>query len=135
MKILIINPNSDPDMTRRIQESAERFADGEYEVECRRNAGAPAFIESYQDQAQAQLHGIPLRSHLFFLLLSIGLGYHPLGLASIVSAVPPSFLSLSPYSLRHLVDQHLSRPFDVFSQRIAGLVRVGGLDRLEYIKM
>ncbi len=53
MKILIINPNSDPDMTRRIQESAEGFAAGEYEVECRRNARAPVFIESYQDQARA----------------------------------------------------------------------------------
>jgi len=53
MKILIINPNSDPDMTRRIQESAEGFAAGEYEVECRRIAEAPKFIESYQDQAQA----------------------------------------------------------------------------------
>jgi len=49
MKILIINPNSDVSMTRQIQETAEAFAAGQYEVECRCNPDAPRFIETYED--------------------------------------------------------------------------------------
>ncbi len=52
MKILIINPNSDENMTRQIRETAEAFAAGKYEVECRCNPDAPRFIETYQDQVQ-----------------------------------------------------------------------------------
>ena len=52
MKILIINPNSDENMTRQIQETSEAFAAGDYEVECRRNPDAPRFIETYHDQVQ-----------------------------------------------------------------------------------
>jgi allantoin racemase len=53
MKILIINPNSDPGMTRKIEEAAQTFAAGEFEVVCRATPGAPRFIETYEDQAQA----------------------------------------------------------------------------------
>ncbi len=49
MRILIINPNSDPDMTATIQRSAEEFAQGEFEVVCTSTPGAPPFIETYQD--------------------------------------------------------------------------------------
>jgi allantoin racemase len=52
MKILIINPNRDPEMTAQIRETARIFAAGRYEVECRRNPDAPRFIETYQDQVQ-----------------------------------------------------------------------------------
>jgi allantoin racemase len=53
MKILIINPNSDPDMTADIQRAAERFASGRFDVDCRSTPGAPPFIETYEDQALA----------------------------------------------------------------------------------
>lgn len=53
IKILIINPNSDPEMTAAIQRSAERFAAGAFEVACRPTAGAPRFIETYEDQLRA----------------------------------------------------------------------------------
>jgi allantoin racemase len=52
MKILIINPNSDENMTRQIQATADGFASGEYEVECRHNPEAPKFIETYEDQVR-----------------------------------------------------------------------------------
>jgi allantoin racemase len=52
MKILIINPNSDSEMTAQIQETAVAFAAGAYEVECRRNPDAPPFIETYEDQVR-----------------------------------------------------------------------------------
>jgi len=41
MKILIINPNSDENMTGHIRETALKFAAGRYEVECLRNPDAP----------------------------------------------------------------------------------------------
>lgn len=53
MRILIINPNSDPDMTRKIEEAARTFAAGEFEVVCRATPGAPPFIETYEDEALA----------------------------------------------------------------------------------
>jgi allantoin racemase len=53
MKILIINPNSDPEMTRKIEEAARAFAAGEFEVVCLATPGAPRFIETYEDQARA----------------------------------------------------------------------------------
>jgi allantoin racemase len=53
MRILIINPNSDPAMTRVIEEAARAFAAGRFEVVCRPTPGAPAFIETYEDEARA----------------------------------------------------------------------------------
>jgi allantoin racemase len=55
MRILIINPNSDPEMTAVIQESAEHFADGEFEVVCKPTPGAPIFIETNLDILQSAL--------------------------------------------------------------------------------
>jgi len=52
MKILIINPNSSKEMTLAIQKAAEDFVGGEYEVACKRNPEAPAFIETYEDQVK-----------------------------------------------------------------------------------
>lgn len=49
MNILIINPNSDSKMTAAIQESAEAFAAGAYEVETVSTPGAPQFIETHGD--------------------------------------------------------------------------------------
>jgi len=53
MKILIINPNSDVDMTEAILDSAWKFVDGEFEVSCLPTPGAPEFIETYEDQIRA----------------------------------------------------------------------------------
>jgi allantoin racemase len=53
MRILAINPNSDPEMTAAIQESAEAFAQGEFEVRCQPTPNAPPFIETYADMLQA----------------------------------------------------------------------------------
>ena len=53
MKILIINPNSDGKMTAAIQETAEKFAQGEFEVATRSTPGAPKFIDTYEDQVNA----------------------------------------------------------------------------------
>lgn len=53
MKILIINPNCDPEMTEAIQKSAERYASGEFEVICKSAPGGPIFIETYEDQIKA----------------------------------------------------------------------------------
>ena len=53
MKILIINPNSDPEMTAAIQKSADNFANGEFDVVCKPTPGAPKFIETYEDQIKA----------------------------------------------------------------------------------
>lgn len=53
MKILIINPNSDPEMTRVIQRSAQDYAAGDFEVICKPTPGAPLFIETYEDILQA----------------------------------------------------------------------------------
>lgn len=53
MRILIINPNSDPGMTRTIEEAGRAFAAGEFEVACMATPGAPRFIDTYEDQALA----------------------------------------------------------------------------------
>jgi len=53
MRILIINPNSDPEMTAAIQRSADHFANGEFDVVCEPTPGAPQFIETYEDQIRA----------------------------------------------------------------------------------
>lgn len=53
MKILIINPNSDQEMTYAIQRAADQFARGEFEVVCKVTPGAPEFIETYEDQIKA----------------------------------------------------------------------------------
>ncbi|MHA1125145.1 MAG: aspartate/glutamate racemase family protein [Candidatus Heimdallarchaeota archaeon] len=53
MKILIINPNSDEEMTKAIQQTAESFAENEYKVVCKLTNGAPKFIETYEDAVKA----------------------------------------------------------------------------------
>lgn len=53
MRILIINPNSDSDMTAAIRRSAEDFAHGEFEVVVTATPGSPRFVETYQDQIRA----------------------------------------------------------------------------------
>ena len=53
MKILIINPNSDQQMGKAIQESAENFVRDRFEVVCENTPGAPAFIETYEDMSKA----------------------------------------------------------------------------------
>ncbi len=50
MKILIINPNSDLEMTEAIQRTAENFSAGEFDVTCKPTPGAPEFIETYEDE-------------------------------------------------------------------------------------
>ena len=50
MKILIINPNSDLEMTEAIQRTAENFSGGDFEVTCKPTPGAPKFIETYEDE-------------------------------------------------------------------------------------
>ena len=53
MKILIINPNSNQEMTRAIQKTADNFADEEFEAFCISTPGAPKFIETYEDEVKA----------------------------------------------------------------------------------
>lgn len=53
MRILIINPNSDPEMTAVIQSTAENYANGEFEVLCKPTPGAPVFIETSEDVIRA----------------------------------------------------------------------------------
>ncbi|UCE43349.1 MAG: aspartate/glutamate racemase family protein [Candidatus Aminicenantes bacterium] len=53
MKILIINPNSDLEMTKDIQETAEKFAREHFEVLCLPTPGAPKFIETREDEVLA----------------------------------------------------------------------------------
>ncbi len=53
MRILIINPNSDEEMTKAIQKAADNFAGGDFEAVCKPTPGAPAFIETYEDQIKA----------------------------------------------------------------------------------
>ena len=53
MRILIINPNRDLEMTAAIQRSADNFANGEFDVVCKPTPGAPKFIETYEDQIKA----------------------------------------------------------------------------------
>ncbi|MFX0085905.1 MAG: aspartate/glutamate racemase family protein [Candidatus Hodarchaeota archaeon] len=53
MKVLIINPNSDSEMTESIQKTADKFANKEFEVVCKSTFGAPRFIETYEDEIKA----------------------------------------------------------------------------------
>ncbi|MHA2244175.1 MAG: aspartate/glutamate racemase family protein [Candidatus Hodarchaeales archaeon] len=53
MRILIINPNSDLEMTRAIQETSDDFVNREFEVICKPTSGAPKFIETYEDELKA----------------------------------------------------------------------------------
>jgi allantoin racemase len=53
MRILLINPNSDEAMTRAIQRSAEQYAGDAFEALTVSTPGAPAFIDTYQDQLAA----------------------------------------------------------------------------------
>jgi len=53
MRILIINPNSDPQMTADIHRSARIFAGDRFQVETLRTPGAPKFIDTYLDTALA----------------------------------------------------------------------------------
>jgi allantoin racemase len=53
MRILIINPNSDPKMTAAIQESAEAFAEDDLEVVTLPTPGAPKFLETYEDEVKS----------------------------------------------------------------------------------
>jgi allantoin racemase len=53
MRILIINPNSDPKMTAGIQESAEAFAAGDFEVVTLATPDAPPFLETYEDEVRS----------------------------------------------------------------------------------
>jgi len=53
MRILIINPNSSEDMTRAIQNAAERYAGNVFEVASLATPGAPPFIDTYEDQLKA----------------------------------------------------------------------------------
>lgn len=53
MKILIINPNSDLEMTQAIQETAVAFVGTGVEIVCVPTSGAPKFIETYEDEIKA----------------------------------------------------------------------------------
>jgi allantoin racemase len=53
MKLLIINPNSDKQMSQAILSSATQFSDGDFDVDCLSTPGAPLFIDTYQDTATA----------------------------------------------------------------------------------
>jgi len=53
MKILINNPNSSPEMTGKIKETALNFAAGAFEVDCLPTPGAPDYIETYEDKLKA----------------------------------------------------------------------------------
>ena len=53
LKVFIINPNSDPKMTQAIANTAKDFVGDKYEVLCLPTPGAPEFIETYEDAAQA----------------------------------------------------------------------------------
>ena len=53
MRILIINPNSDPKMTAAIQETAVAFAGEDFEVVTLPTPGAPRFLETYEDEVKS----------------------------------------------------------------------------------
>ena len=50
MRILLINPNSDPGMTAAIQESASAYSAGDFDVVTVSTPEAPRFLESYEDE-------------------------------------------------------------------------------------
>ena len=53
MKILIINPNSSVEMSAAIQNVAEIYANGDFEVKTVPTPNAPGYIDYYTDQAIA----------------------------------------------------------------------------------
>jgi allantoin racemase len=53
MRILIINPNSDPEMADAIHESALAFAGDELKVVTLPTPGAPRFLETYEDDVKS----------------------------------------------------------------------------------
>jgi allantoin racemase len=53
MKIMIINPNSDGDMTAAIQETASAYVQKRYTVVTVSTPRAPSFIETYEDAFHA----------------------------------------------------------------------------------
>ena len=53
MKIMIINPNSSDEMTAAIQNVAQIYAAGDFEVVTVSTPGAPEYIDYYSDQAIA----------------------------------------------------------------------------------
>lgn len=53
MRLVIINPNSDPAQTQAIDRAARDFAAGAYEVRTVSTPGAPRYIDTYVDGAQA----------------------------------------------------------------------------------
>lgn len=53
MRVLIINPNSDPEMTAAIHESAEAYAGGEFDVVTLPTPDAPRFLETYEDEVSS----------------------------------------------------------------------------------
>jgi allantoin racemase len=53
MKLLIINPNGDEQMSQAILSTATDFSDGDFDVDCLATPGAPLFIDTYHDAATA----------------------------------------------------------------------------------
>lgn len=53
MKILIINPNIDLEMTEAIKSSAQKYVNGQYSVDCLSAPNGPFFIATYEHQMQA----------------------------------------------------------------------------------
>jgi len=53
MKILIINPNSDKQMSLDILKSAENYSGNNIKIYCKNTPGAPHFIENYEDISQS----------------------------------------------------------------------------------
>jgi allantoin racemase len=53
LKIVIINPNSDLEMTKTIHATAEEFAGENFDVVCLPTPGAPEFIETREDEVLA----------------------------------------------------------------------------------
>ena len=49
MKIVIINPNSDPGMTQTIAQAAEHFSQGRFEAVTLLTPGAPEFIDTFEE--------------------------------------------------------------------------------------
>lgn len=53
MRIVIINPNSDPAQTLQIDKAAKAFAQNRFEVVTLATPGAPQYIDTYLDHAHA----------------------------------------------------------------------------------
>lgn len=53
MRILIINPNTDHEMSKLIEKNAREFVNNDYYVECRSVSSGPSFIATYEHQVQS----------------------------------------------------------------------------------